>query len=447
MKTKTLFICENCGYQSNKWVGKCSNCDKWNTFKEETVMTGTPKKTAGLKAIAPRKLSSMSKAYSKIPTNIEELDRVLGGGIVSGSVTLLSGEPGIGKSTITLQICETIARQNKNVLYISGEEGLDQISMRAQRLGITSENIQMISTNSLEEVLGTLEAEKPDFAIIDSIQTISSENVPSTAGSSNQIKLCAEAIISFAKTYKIPIFIIGHVVKDGALAGPKTLEHVVDAVIYIEGERYQNLRIFRGTKNRFGSTNEVGIFEMAENGLKEVKNPSSIFIDNRNSKSSGTVVTVAIEGTRPFLIEVQALTNYSNFGYPKRTANGFDLNRLQMLIAVLEKHANIKLQNQDVFINIAGGLRLTDPAADLAILLAIASSIKKIPIPHDLCAIGEVGLTGETRPIAQLARRVMEAEKLGFKQIVISQTKENISSKAEVIQIKMIRDAMKLFTS
>lgn len=443
MKVKTIFLCGNCGYQSNKWIGKCSNCDQWNTFKEETITTGLPKRTAGLKAIAPRTLARSANEIPRIKTNIEELDRVLGGGIVSGSVILLSGEPGIGKSTITLQLCETIARQNKSVLYISGEESLDQISLRANRLNITSENIQMISTNSLEEVLGTLEAEKPDFAILDSIQTISAENIPSVAGSANQVRFCAEAVINFAKTQKIPIVIIGHVVKDGSLAGPKTLEHIVDIVLYIEGERYQNLRILRGIKNRFGSTNEVGIFEMNEKGLVEVKNPSSIFLEHRAENATGTAVTVAIEGTRPFLIEVQALTNYTNFNYPKRTANGFDFNKLQMLIAVLEKHAGLKLQNQDVFINVAGGLRLTDPATDLAVLLAIASSVKKTPLPRDLAAIGEVGLTGEIRPVAQLQRRINEAEKLGFKQIIIPQTKEKISSKAKIIQAKIISEALK----
>jgi len=444
MKVKSVFICGECGYQTNKWIGKCPQCNKWNTFKEEVITSGLPKRTAGLKSISPRKLSAITHGSKRIATNIEELDRVLGGGIVIGSVILLSGEPGIGKSTITLQICETIARQNKNVLYVSGEESLEQISGRAQRLNITSETIQIISTNSLEEVLGTLETEKPDVAIIDSIQTISSENLASTAGSANQIKFCAEAVINFAKTYKIPIVIIGHVVKDGSLAGPKTLEHIVDVVLYIEGERYQNLRIFRGIKNRFGSTNEVGVFEMTENGLREVKNPSSVFIENRAENAIGTVVTTAIEGTRPFLIEVQALTNYSNFGYPKRTANGFDLNRLQLLIAVLEKHAGLRLQNQDVFINAAGGMRLTDPAADLAVLLAIVSSIKKIPLQRELIAIGEVGLTGEVRPAPQLQRRVTEAEKLGFTQIIIPQTKEKIASKYNIIQIKTIAEAVKM---
>lgn len=444
MKIKTIFLCGSCSYQSNKWIGKCPSCEAWNSFKEETITTGLPKRTTGLKAIAPRKLARSANEIPRIKTNIEELDRVLGGGIVSGSVILLSGEPGIGKSTITLQLCETISRQNKSVLYISGEESLDQISLRANRLNITSENIQMISTNSLEEVLGTLEEEKPDFAILDSIQTISAENLPSVAGTANQVRFCAEAVINFAKTQKIPIVIIGHVVKDGSLAGPKTLEHIVDIVLYIEGERYQNLRILRGIKNRFGSTNEVGIFEMNEKGLTEVKNPSSIFLENRSEGTTGTVVTVAIEGTRPFLIEVQALTNYTNFGYAKRSANGFDFNKLQMLIAVLEKHAGLRLQNQDVFINVAGGLRLTDPAADLAVLLAIASSVKKIPIPNDLCAIGEVGLTGEIRPVSQLQRRINEAEKLGFKQIIIPQTKEKISSKAEIVQIKTIAEALKV---
>lgn len=446
MKIKTIFLCGNCGYQTNKWIGKCPQCEQWNTFKEETITTGLPKRTAGFRAIAPRKISAAGQNHLRINTRIEEFDRVLGGGIVPGSVILLSGEPGIGKSTITLQLCETVARQSKSVLYISGEESLDQISLRANRLNITSENIQMISTNSLEETLGTLEAENPDFAIIDSIQTIAAENLPSIAGAANQVRFCAEAIINFAKTQKIPIVIIGHVVKDGSLAGPKTLEHIVDIVLYIEGERYQNLRILRGIKNRFGSTNEVGIFEMNEKGLVEVKNPSSIFLEHRAENATGTAVTVAIEGTRPFLIEVQALTNYTNFGYPKRTANGFDFNKLQMLIAVLEKHAGLRMQNQDVFINVAGGMRLTDPAADLAVLSAIASSVKKTPLPIDLAAIGEVGLTGEIRPVAQLQRRINEASKLGFKQIIIPQTKEKIASNADIIQVKTISEALRILS-
>lgn len=422
MKLKTVYICKNCQFQSSKWTANCPNCQNWNCFTEEVINIG--KKDTLSKT--PRFLNTQKETVSiskndsikeRIKTDIQEFDRVMGDGIVRGSLILLSGEPGIGKSTLTLQIAAQISKTQKT-LIISGEESTDQISLRANRLNINEENLRLLNEFNLENVISVIEKEKPQFIIIDSIQVISSEEIPGTAGSINQVRFCTEKFLEIAKNTSTPILLIGHVTKDGNLAGPKVLEHLVDTVAQLEGDRFHQFRILRTIKNRFGSCNEVGIFEMAQEGLVEVKNPSEQFLAERNENAIGSVITVAMEGTRPFLVEVQALTSTTVFGYPKRTANGFDLNRLQILIAVLEKHARLNLQNQDVFINVVGGIKLNEPAADLAILLAIASSFLKQPLPKTAAVFGEVGLSGELRKVSHSEKREKEAAKLGFNNLI-----------------------------
>ncbi len=447
MKLKTIYICENCQYESQKWIGKCPACEAWNSFSEDVVMKDSTlqnREARGL-AITPSALGHNLNSPQRIVTQMEELNRVLGGGILEGSVTLLSGEPGIGKSTLTLQICQQVAEKKSKVLYISAEESAHQIASRAARLNIKNENIQILSETLLENILSTIEKEKPEFVIVDSIQVIYSSQIPSFAGSMNQVKFCTETLTNFSKKNNIPLFIIGHVTKDGNVAGPRVLEHLVDTVLFIEGERYQNFRIIRCLKNRFGSTNEIGIFEMTEDGLKEIKNPSQIFLEGRKLGSIGSAITATIEGTRPLLVEVQALTNLSPFGYPKRAGSGFDLNRLQLLVAVIQKHLHINLSNQDVYINVVGGLKLNEPAADLAVIMAIISSFKKEPVASDTIYFGEVGLSGELRSVTQTGKRIQEAQKIGFAKAVIPKTKEKISTTKIVIE--MLEDLEKFMKS
>lgn len=418
MKIKTVYSCSACGYESGKWIGKCPDCNAWNSFSESTAhISNTPRKMGKIEARTPLKLHLQKSDNKRITTSIDEFNRVMGGGIVPGSLTLLSGEPGIGKSTLTLQIAKSIAEQNK-VLIISGEESVEQIAERAHRLGISENNLSAINEFALEVILETIKAEKPVVAIVDSIQVVSSLDMPQAAGSITQIRYCTEKLMELAKTKNISLILIGHVTKEGNLAGPRVLEHLVDTVLHFEGDRFQNFRMLKCAKNRFGSCSEVGIFEMNELGLTEVKNPSEQFLEGRRNGAIGSVITVAIEGTRPFLVEVQALTCTTVFGYPKRTANGFDLNRLQILIAVLEKHAKLNLQNQDVFINVVGGIKLNEPAADLAVLTAIASSLLKKPLLEGTITFGEVGLSGELRKVNHEDKRRSEATKLGFPKIV-----------------------------
>lgn len=434
MKLKTVYNCEKCGYQSQKWIGKCPECDEWNTFIEDVVSKDEIRAHRDIRSLDPAPFSHTLEIKERMSTQIEECDRVLGGGIVRGSLTLLTGEPGIGKSTLTLQICNAIAIQSKKVFYFSGEESEEQIAMRARRFGITSEHIHLITENNLEVILATIREKKPDFVIIDSIQVIQSESIPSNGGSMTQIRYCGESIMRTIKELGIPTILIGHVTKDGTLAGPRTLEHLVDTVLYLEGERYQHLRLLRGVKNRFGSTNEIGVFEMDEKGLKEITNPSKIFLEGRAENAVGSVITCTIEGTRPFLVEVQALSTISTFGFPKRSATGFNLNRLQMIIAVLQEHGKLNLTNQDIYINVVGGMKIEEPAGDLAVALAIYSAFKKKPLPHDLVVFGEIGLSGELRNVTQLERRIKEAKKLGFEKVItpkqtktIAQAVQNLS--------------------
>ncbi|HCW32073.1 MAG: hypothetical protein UT36_C0008G0034 [Candidatus Peregrinibacteria bacterium GW2011_GWF2_39_17] len=414
MKLKTIYLCQNCQFENSKWAGKCPACGAWNSFIEDVISTETLKKERIQRSIttqAATPLSQTNQVFDRFITGLSELDRVLGGGIVPGSLILLGGEPGIGKSTLTLQLCANLTNQGKKILYISGEESIQQISLRAKRLKIRSENLLLLNETLLESILASFKSEKANVIIIDSIQVISSSEIPGLQGGVTQVRACTESLMEYAKSSNTPILIISHVTKSGNLAGPKTLEHLVDTVLYLEGDRYHDLRLVRGIKNRFGATSEVGIFEMTESGLKEISDPSKIFIENRSKNSIGSCLTVTIEGSRPFLVEVQALTNPTHFGYPKRTTSGFDLNRLQLLIATLQKHANLDLSNQDVYVNVVGGMKIKDPAADLAICLALISSFRNKPIALDLVAFGEVGLSGEVRKTAQEGRRLKEGQK------------------------------------
>jgi DNA repair protein RadA/Sms len=452
-RLKTVYVCEQCAFQSPKWLGRCPGCDAWNSFQEDVVEKSPDKAKAEGRVLSTSPLIHDERLETRINTNIEELNRVLGGGLVKGSLVLLSGEPGIGKSTLTLQICSEISRQNLKVLYVSGEESQHQIASRAKRLGMES-TVDFLGETQFDSILPTIESTRPECVIVDSIQVMYSSEVGSLAGSINQVRYCTEKLMEFAKRTATPVILIGHVTKDGNLAGPRVLEHLVDTVLFLEGERYQNLRLLRSMKNRFGPTHEVGIFEMDELGLKEVANPSELFLEGRKKDSFGSTITATVEGTRPLLLEVQALTNVTPFGYPKRAGSGFDNNRLQLLIAVIQKHLHLDLANQDVYVNIVGGFRLNEPAADLAVVMAIISSLTQEPLPAENLYIGEVGLSGELRSVSDLAKRIREAEKLGFTKIYIPKNssrpdaalskndKKTSSIPAEIIQIRDLQELM-----
>ncbi|MBP3337642.1 MAG: DNA repair protein RadA [Clostridia bacterium] len=427
-KSKTVFVCSECGYESGKWLGKCPACSAWNTMSE--FKTEGSSKSGGVSGLllsknAPTKLSSVNVTKEvRILSGISELDRVLGGGIVKGSLVLVGGDPGIGKSTLLLQLVKNL--NDTKIFYVSGEESEKQLKMRASRLNIEGGETYVMSETDMSLILEHTNEILPDILVIDSVQTMYNPNVDSAPGSVTQIRDVTMSLMRLAKNKNIAVFVVGHVTKDGALAGPKILEHMVDCVLYFEGERHQSYRILRAVKNRFGSTNEIGVFEMRDSGLIEVPNPSKMLLDGKPENASGSAVVCTMEGTRPMLAEVQALVSPTSFGMPRRTATGFDFNRVNLLVAVLEKRVGLNLQNQDVYVNIIGGIRLLEPAADLAVCAAIASSFRNSPIPDDVAIIGEVGLTGELRAINHIDKRVAEIKKLGFKNVIIP--KANLSA-------------------
>ena len=447
-KAKTIFVCSNCGYESAKWIGKCPACNEWNTFYEEKVVnTSNVSNSRGNKVkTTPRKLNDVKGIeMARISTGIGELDRVLGGGIVKGSLVLVGGEPGIGKSTLILELCDKINGEGR-VLYVSGEESAEQVKIRADRLNINNDDIIFLGETNIDVIQEAISEENPKLVIIDSIQTMYSEEITSAAGTVSQVREITARIMRMCKDNGITTIIIGHVTKDGNIAGPRVLEHMVDTVLYIEGERYFSYRILRSVKNRFGSTNEVGMFEMKNEGMVEITNPSSILISDRSDNPAGSVIVASIEGTRPLLIELQALTTPSVFGIPKRTANGIDYNRLAVLIAVIEKRAGMALGGQDVYLNVVSGIKIAEPAVDLGIILACVSSYKNIGISQELVAIGEVGLTGEVRAVNMIEKRIKEAERLGFKKCIIPESNKKLLKdefKLDIIGVKNVNEAIK----
>ena len=445
-KNKTIFVCSECGNESAKWLGRCPACQAWNSFYEQKIVENKNKEIKNKQSIIPQKLNSYeAKETLRTSTGFGELDRVLGGGLVKGSLVLLGGEPGIGKSTLILQICDKIKGDGK-VLYVSGEESAEQIKLRADRLNINNEDILFLGETDIDLVNEAIININPKLVIIDSIQTMYSDEITAAAGSVSQVREITSEVMRVCKSKGVTTIIIGHVTKEGNIAGPRVLEHMVDTVLYLEGERYFSYRILRGVKNRFGSTNEIGMFEMKEEGMCEITNPSDILISERDDNPAGSCIVSSMEGTRPILVELQSLTSQTVFGYPKRTANGIDYNRLSLLIAVLEKIAGLNLGNQDVYLNVVGGLKINEPSIDLGIMMATASSFKNIPIPKDMIIIGEVGLTGEVRRINLIEKRIKEAEKLGFKTCIIPESnKKDLKEKykLDIIGVRNINDAMK----
>ena len=447
-KAKTIFVCSECGNESPKWLGKCPACNSWNTFYEQKIEKYTETNKIEKKINnTPRPLNSyVGQEANRTSTGYLELDRVLGGGLVKGSLILLGGEPGIGKSTLILQLCEKVQGEGK-VLYVSGEESAEQIKLRADRLEIKNQDLMFLGETDIDVIKDAISDMKPKLVIIDSIQTMYSDEITAAAGSVSQVREITSQIMRMCKAQQITTIIIGHVTKEGNIAGPRVLEHMVDTVLYLEGERYNTYRILRAVKNRFGSTNEIGMFEMREEGRCEVTNPSDILITEREDNPSGSCILASVEGTRPILVEVQALTSQTVFGLPKRTANGFDYNRLAVLIAVLEKKAGLSLGNQDVYLNIAGGMKISEPAADLGIIATVASSYKNVPIPQSTVVMGEVGLTGEVRRINLIEKRLKEAEKLGFKACIIPENNKKVlkdNYKLDIIGVKSIGDMLRI---
>jgi DNA repair protein RadA/Sms len=485
LKPQTIYECSKCGAQFLKWAGRCLECGAWGSLEEiknEKLKIKNFEKIPAGKVINFNEVAG--KDFDRIKTGIGEFDRVLGGGIVPGSLILLGGEPGIGKSTLIAQIATQVAgntrmlgelstpqieakntpqatppnaepgvncrwspkatqRKAASTLYVSGEESAEQVKMRLDRLSLNAISLQFLGETNIETICATIEKMKPSLAIIDSIQTMATTELPSEAGSVNQVRACTVKLLEVAKKHNIPIFIIGHVTKEGQVAGPKTLEHLVDTVLYLEGDRFHSYRLLRTVKNRFGSTDEVGIFEMTSQGLIEVKNPSAIFLEERDENIAGSSITCVVEGSRPLLVEIQALVSRTYFGYPVRRASGFDLNRLQLLIAVLSKRAGINLGNYDVHLNVAGGYKIAEPACDLAVALAIASAFKNKPLPKEMIVLGEIGLGGELRTISQIEKRIIEAEKLGFKTVIAPNFKQQINSKIDILKVKNLTEALK----
>lgn len=437
-KIKTKYVCQSCGYETAKWLGKCPECTKWNTFVEEIDQKSTKKEVFIIdkSSSKPVSINSIeSKEEERFTTDINELDRVLGGGIVKGSLVLVGGDPGIGKSTLLIQVSSNVANLGKTVLYITGEESESQIKMRAKRLGINSENLYIFAENNLSIIESYLESVNPELIILDSIQTVFSPEISSAPGTVSQIKEGTSKFMKISKKMGISTFIVGHVTKEGSLAGPKLLEHMVDTVLYFEGERYNTYRLVRAVKNRFGSTNELGVFEMRDLGLVELDNPSKILISEKPKDVAGSVIISTVEGTRPMLLELQALVSPTSFGIPKRISTGVDYNRVGMLLAVLEKRVGLQIQNQDVYINIVGGIKINEPSIDLGIAISVASSFRNIPIDENIAVTGEVGLTGEVRAVSFIEKRIAECKKLGFKKIVVPRSNYDVVKETKGIEI------------
>ncbi|ASN03706.1 DNA repair protein RadA [Virgibacillus necropolis] len=454
-KRKVKYVCQECGYESAKWMGKCPGCNNWNTLVEEIESSSKNNRhasgTIANTQSKPQKITTIeSDKEPRITTQMKEFNRVLGGGVVPGSLVLIGGDPGIGKSTLLLQISSQLADKKLPVLYISGEESAKQTKLRADRLAIKSDLLYVLAETNLYDISNQISELKPSFVVIDSIQTIFREEITSAPGSVSQVRECTSELMKIAKSNGIPIFIVGHVTKEGSIAGPRILEHMVDAVLYFEGERHHTFRILRGVKNRFGSTNEMGIFEMKEEGLVEVMNPSEIFLEERSRGAAGSTIVASMEGTRPVLVEIQALISPSSFGNPRRMATGFDNNRVPLLMAVLEKRVGLMLQNQDAYVKVAGGVKLDEPAIDLAIAVSIASSFRDQPTKPDDIFVGEVGLTGEIRRVSRIEQRVQEAAKLGFKRVICP--KKNLGgwtppSSIQVIGVNSVQEALNVGVS
>lgn len=450
-KTKSVYVCQNCGSDSPKWIGKCPSCGEWNSYVEELISKdNSPKITFGgleINKQKPVRLTEIETTEeSRIDTSSDELNRVLGGGLVPGSLVLIGGEPGIGKSTLVLQVVLNL--KGKRTLYVSGEESVKQLKLRAERLKFENPDCFIVSETSLEQIYVHIQNVQPDVVIVDSIQTVSTEMIESSPGSVSQVRECAASLLKYCKTSSVPVLLIGHINKEGSIAGPKVLEHIVDTVLQFEGDQHYMYRILRSIKNRFGSTSELGIYEMQQSGLREVSNPSELLLSQNHEGLSGVAIASAIEGIRPFLIEVQALVSSAAYGTPQRSSTGFDLRRLNMLLAVLEKRAGFKIAQKDVFLNIAGGIKVNDPAIDLAVISAILSSNVDIAIEKHVCMAGEIGLSGEIRPINRMEQRILEAEKLGFKKIIIptinlkSLNLNNLN--IELIQVKKVEEAFRI---
>jgi DNA repair protein RadA/Sms len=448
-KARTQFVCQQCGSTSPKWMGRCPDCGEWNTLVETIVES---KERSPLSYAVPRtkpqRLSEVTTdGLDRVPLPMPEFSRVLGGGIVPGSLVLIGGDPGIGKSTLLLQVSALMAEALGKVLYVSGEESVQQMKMRAGRLGIATDQLYLLTETNLNVILGHIQELEPKAVVVDSIQTVYLDELESTAGSISQVRECASRLTQIAKGEGIPVFLVGHVTKAGAIAGPKVLEHIVDTVLYLEGDRFHAYRLLRSVKNRFGATSEVGVFEMGSQGLIEVANPSEAFLAERLPNAAGSSIAVTLEGTRPLLVEIQALASTTSFGFPRRTANGVDFNRLLLLVAVLNKRVGLRLSDQDIFVNVVGGLKINEPAADLAVATAIASSFKNVPVAADLAIVGEIGLSGELRAVGQLSKRLNEAAKLGFKRCLIPKSfrrQEIASDGIEVIGVRSLQEALQV---
>ena len=443
-KSRVVFVCQQCGKESPKWLGRCSGCQEWNSFVEKVVTTTSQPISI---ASQPQELSQVTTPpEERLPLPLAEFSRVLGGGLVPGSLVLIGGEPGIGKSTLLLQVSAMLAQAKGCVVYVSGEETLYQIKLRAGRLGVEGEGLYLLSETNLDVILSQIEKLHPCLVVVDSIQAVCLPELETAQGSITQVRECTLRLMHWAKPSQVPVFITGHVTKDGAIAGPRVLEHIVDCVLYLEGEPFSAYRLLRSVKNRFGSTNEVGIFEMQEQGLVEVKNPSQVFLSQRLGETIGSAVVPTLEGSRPLLVEIQALTNATSFGLPRRTANGVDFNRLLIIAAVLSRRLGLRLGNQDIIVNATGGIKIEEPAADLAIALAISSSFRDVGVDPEMVAVGEVGLSGELRAVSQLDRRIDEAARLGFKRCLVPgvSASKNRGKNIEIIPVSTLREAIKV---